>query len=75
MTRYDESFVGLKVLFDKENISNTIGESSNFRKVPIKIAETEISPRHILSMEGRKTILMKEFVNSPKVATYDLQPE
>ena len=45
MTRYDESFKGLKVLFDKENITKTLGEVlSNSGKYQLRIAETEKYP-------------------------------
>ena len=80
MTRYDESFEGLEVVFDKTNIQNTLGEVlSNHGKSQLRIAETEKYP-HVtfffnggreVPFEGERRIL----VNSPKVATYDLQPE
>ena len=80
MTRYDESFEGLKVLFDKENISNTIGEVlSNSGKSQLRIAETEKYPHVTFFFNGgREKPFANEkriLVNSPKVATYDLQPE
>lgn len=80
MTNYDESFKGIDVIYDKENLQKTLGEivSANGKK-QIRIAETEKYP-HVTfffsggrekTFEGEKRIL----VNSPKVATYDLQPE
>ena len=80
MTRYDESFADLKVLFDKENISNTIGEVlSNSGKSQLRIAETEKYPHVTFFFNGgREKPFSNEkriLVNSPKVATYDLQPE
>ena len=80
MTRYDESFKGLKVLFDKENISNTIGEVlSNSGKSQLRIAETEKYPHVTFFFNGgREKPFSNEkriLVNSPKVPTYDLQPE
>ena len=80
MTRYDESFEGLKVLFDKENITNTIGEVlSNSGKSQLRIAETEKYPHVTFFFNGgREKPFSNEkriLVNSPKVATYDLQPE
>jgi 2,3-bisphosphoglycerate-independent phosphoglycerate mutase len=80
MTRYDESFEGLEVIFEKENLTNTLGEVlSSQGKTQLRIAETEKYP-HVTfffnggreqSFDGEQRIL----VNSPKVATYDLQPE
>ncbi len=80
MTRYDESFKGLKVLFDKENITNTMGEViSNSGKSQLRIAETEKYPHVTFFFNGgREKPFSNEkriLVNSPKVATYDLQPE
>ena len=80
MTRYDESFKNLNVLFDKENISNTLGEVlSNSGKSQLRIAETEKYPHVTFFFNGgREKPFPNEkriLVNSPKVATYDLQPE
>ena len=80
MTRYDESFKNLNVLFDKENISNTLGEVlSNSGKSQLRIAETEKYPHVTFFFNGgREKPFSNEkriLVNSPKVATYDLQPE
>lgn len=80
MTNYDESFKGVKVIYDKENIKDTLGEvlSKNGKK-QIRIAETEKYP-HVTfffnggreePFDGEQRILCP----SPKVATYDLQPE
>lgn len=80
MTTYDESFKGIKVAFDKQNVSNTIGEVvSKAGKKQIRIAETEKYAHVTFFMnggredefEGESRIL----IQSPKVATYDLQPE
>lgn len=80
MTLYDEKFQNVKVLFENQNISNTLGEYlSQKGKKQIRIAETEKYP-HVTfffsggkeeEFEGEKRILCP----SPKVATYDLQPE
>lgn len=80
MTPYDASFIGLHVLFPKENVSNTLAEYlSALDKRQLHIAETE-KYAHVTFFfnggrekpyEGEERIL----VNSPKVATYDLQPE
>jgi 2,3-bisphosphoglycerate-independent phosphoglycerate mutase len=80
MTTYDESFKGVKVVFDKENVSNTIGEIvSNAGLNQIRIAETEKYAHVTFFMNGGRE---EEFpgekrilIQSPKVATYDLQPE
>lgn len=80
MTNYDESFNGINIIFDKENIKDTLGEViAKNGKSQIRIAETEKYP-HVTfffnggreePFENEKRILC----NSPKVATYDLQPE
>lgn len=80
MTNYDESFENIKVVFNKENLTETLGEIlSKNNKKQIRIAETEKYP-HVTfffsggqekPFEGEKRILR----NSPKVATYDLKPE
>lgn len=80
MTRYDENFKGIKVLFTKDNIKNTLGEIlAKAGKTQVRIAETEKYP-HVTfffnggreaEFEGESRIL----IPSPKVATYDLQPE
>jgi len=79
MTRYDDSF-DVKIVYDKENVQNTMGEvlARNGKK-QIRIAETE-KYAHVTfffnggreaEFEGEERLL----VSSPKVATYDLQPE
>ncbi len=80
MTPYDSSFRGLHILFDKENVENTLGEWISKQGLSqLRIAETE-KFAHVTfffnggreqPFEGEKRIL----INSPKVATYDLQPE
>ena len=80
MTPYDSSFTGVHILFDKENVSNTLGEylSSN-NKTQLHIAETETYAHVTLFFNGgRETPYELEeriLVPSPKVATYDLKPE
>ncbi|WP_373497291.1 2,3-bisphosphoglycerate-independent phosphoglycerate mutase [Aquiflexum sp.] len=77
---YDDTFNGIKVLFEKDNLNNTLGEvlARNGKK-QIRIAETEKYP-HVTfffsggrerEFEGESRILCP----SPKVATYDLKPE
>lgn len=80
MTKYDTSFKGVHVMYGKDNLQMTLGEVlSNANKKQIRIAETEKYP-HVTfffsggreqEFEGEKRILCP----SPKVATYDLQPE
>ena len=80
MTPYDAKFEGLHILFDKENVVNTIGEYVSKQGLKqLRIAETE-KYAHVTfflnggreeTFEGEERIL----VPSPKVATYDLQPE
>ncbi len=80
MTPYDSSFTGLHILFDKENVNNTLGEYlSNLGKAQLHIAETE-KYAHVTFFfnGGRETPYEGEeriLVASPKVATYDLKPE
>jgi 2,3-bisphosphoglycerate-independent phosphoglycerate mutase len=79
-TLYDENFKGIPVVFEKDNLSNTLGAVlEQHHKKQIRIAETEKYP-HVTfffsggrekAFEGETRILC----NSPKVATYDLQPE
>jgi len=80
MTPYDSSFKGLHILFDKDNVQNTLGEYiSSLGMKQLRIAETEkfahvtffFSGGRESEFEGEERIL----VASPKVATYDLQPE
>lgn len=80
LTNYDESFAKVKVVFDKDNLSDTLGEVlSKAGKSQVRIAETEKYP-HVtfffnggreIPFEGEERILCP----SPKVATYDLKPE
>ena len=80
MTNYDDNFTGIRVIYDKEKIQNTLGEVlAKAGKTQLRIAETEKYP-HVTfffnggreePFEGEERILCP----SPKVATYDLQPE
>lgn len=80
LTPYDASFTGLHILFDKEEVLDTLGETiSKAGKNQLRIAETE-KYAHVTFFfnGGRETPFENEdriLVNSPKVATYDLQPE
>jgi 2,3-bisphosphoglycerate-independent phosphoglycerate mutase len=79
-TNYDDTFSGVQVLFDKDNLNNTIGEVlERAGKKQIRIAETEKYPHVTFFFSGGRE---KEFIGesrilcpSPKVATYDLKPE
>ena len=80
MTKYDDRFENINVIFKKSNIKATLGEVLEYEgKKQIRIAETEKYP-HVTfffsggreePFDGEKRIMC----NSPKVATYDLQPE
>ncbi len=80
MTQYDKNFKDVKIIFDKVSIQNTMGEIvAKAGKKQIRIAETE-KYAHVTfffnggreeEFEGEKRIM----IPSPKVATYDLQPE
>jgi 2,3-bisphosphoglycerate-independent phosphoglycerate mutase len=80
MTPYDETFKNVKVLFDKDDLTQTLGETLQYAgKNQIRIAETEKYPHVTFFFSGGRE---KEFINekrllvpSPKVATYDMQPE
>tara|TARA_R110002073_G_scaffold108336_3_gene243391 strand:+ start:61908 stop:63404 length:1497 start_codon:yes stop_codon:yes gene_type:complete len=80
LTNYDETFKGIHVIYNSDNIENTLGEVlESAEKKQIRIAETEKYP-HVTfffsggrekEFEGEKRLLCP----SPKVATYDLKPE
>lgn len=80
LTNYDDTFQDVRVIFDKDNLVNTLGEViSKAGKKQIRIAETEKYP-HVTfffsggrenPFEGESRLLCP----SPKVATYDLKPE
>ena len=80
MTNYDDTYKNVNVIYDKENIKNTLGEVlEKNNKTQIRIAETEKYPHVTFFFSGGRE---KEFIgekrlmiNSPKVATYDLKPE
>lgn len=80
MTEYDKTFKDVHVVFENDNLNNTLGEMlAKDGKTQIRIAETEKYP-HVsfffsggreVPFEGERRIM----IPSPKVATYDLQPE
>jgi len=80
MTNYDQSFEDIKVIYEKDNLVDTLGEVlAKNKKIQIRIAETEKYPHVTFFLNGGRE---KPFENekrilcpSPKVATYDLKPE
>lgn len=80
MTRYDDQFQNIHVIYDKENVKNTLGEYLSAHSLKqLRIAETEKYAHVTFFFSGGRE---EEFpgesrimVSSPKVATYDLQPE
>ena len=80
MTPYDATFRGLHIIYPKENADNTIGEVlANAGKTQLRIAETE-KYAHVTFFfsGGREEIFKNEeriLIPSPRVPTYDLQPE
>lgn len=80
MTNYDETYQNVHVIYDKDNVTETLGEVlEKANKKQIRIAETEKYPHVTFFFSGGReepflgeTRILK---NSPKVATYDLQPE
>lgn len=80
MTNYDDTYTNVHVIYDKDNITNTLGEVlAKAGKKQIRIAETEKYPHVTFFFSGGReepfegeTRILK---NSPKVATYDLKPE
>ena len=80
MTPYDAKFTGLHILFDKQNVENTLGEViSKAGLKQLRIAETEKYAHVTFFFNGGREAQFENeariLVPSPKVATYDLQPE
>ncbi|QNR24987.1 2,3-bisphosphoglycerate-independent phosphoglycerate mutase [Croceimicrobium hydrocarbonivorans] len=80
MTRYDDTFKGVKVIYEKDNLSDTLGEViSKAGKTQVRIAETEKYPHVTFFFSGGREAEYEGehrlLISSPKVATYDLQPE
>jgi 2,3-bisphosphoglycerate-independent phosphoglycerate mutase len=80
LTNYDDTFVDVKTIFDKDNLEKTLGEVvSAAGKKQIRIAETEKYPHVTFFFSGgREEVFPGEtrlLCPSPKVATYDLKPE
>ena len=80
MTSYDDTFKNINVVFRKDNLVNTLGEVlEKANKTQIRIAETEKYPHVTFFFSGGREIPFRGeqrlLCPSPKVATYDLQPE
>ncbi|MDD2635678.1 MAG: 2,3-bisphosphoglycerate-independent phosphoglycerate mutase [Bacteroidales bacterium] len=80
MTRYDESFKNINIVYDKDNLNNTIGEIIASKGLSqLRIAETEKYAHVTFFFSGGREEKFKNetrvLIQSPKVATYDLQPE
>lgn len=80
MTRYDDSFKNVHILFEKDNLLHTLGETlAGANKTQLRIAETEKYPHVTFFFNGGREEPFdgesRLMVPSPKVATYDLQPE
>jgi 2,3-bisphosphoglycerate-independent phosphoglycerate mutase len=80
MTNYDATFQNVHVIFEKDNLYNTLGEVlSKLDRSQVRIAETEKYPHVTFFFSGGQEepfpLEKRLLVNSPKVATYDLQPE
>jgi 2,3-bisphosphoglycerate-independent phosphoglycerate mutase len=80
MTRYDEQYKNVHVCYEKDNLSNTIGEViAAAKKTQLRAAETEKYPHVTFFFSGGREAAfdgeMRIMEPSPKVATYDLQPE
>lgn len=80
LTKYDDEFTNINIVFKKENIKTTLGEVLEYMgKTQIRIAETEKYPHVTFFFSGGREKPFKGerriMCNSPKVATYDLKPE
>lgn len=80
MTRYDETFEDIDVLFTKDNLTNTLGEIlAKAGKTQTRIAETEKYPHVTFFFNGGREepfeLENRTLIPSPKVDTYDLKPE
>ncbi len=80
LTRYDESFKNVNIIYEKEDIKNTLGEIlAGYNKKQLRIAETEKYPHVTFFFSGGREEKFdgeeRMLIPSPKVPTYDLQPE
>jgi 2,3-bisphosphoglycerate-independent phosphoglycerate mutase len=79
-TNYDQSFKNIKVIYEKDNLNKTLGQVlAEADKTQVRIAETEKYPHVTFFFSGGQELEFKGehrlLIPSPKVATYDLQPE
>ena len=80
LTRYDETFKGVQVVYGKDNLQDTIGEIlARAGRSQLRIAETEKYPHVTFFFSGGREAPFEGedriMIPSPKVATYDLKPE
>ncbi len=80
LTQYDHTFKNVEVVFEKDDLKNTVGEIlEQNNKTQIRIAETEKYPHVSFFFSGGRELPFigekRLMISSPKVATYDLQPE
>ncbi len=80
MTNYDKLFKNVGVIYEKDNLFNTLGEViSNAGRTQIRMSETEKYPHVTFFFSGGRELVFdgesRIMIQSPKVATYDLQPE
>jgi len=80
LTQYNQSYHDVKVVFDTDDLKNTLGEVlQQNHKSQVRIAETEKYPHVSFFFSGGREVPFENekrlMVPSPKVATYDLQPE
>ena len=80
MTAYDDNFENVQVMFTKDDLTETLGEVlAKYHKTQIRIAETEKYPHVTFFFSGGRELPFENekriMIPSPKVATYDLQPE
>jgi len=80
LTKYDETFKNVQVIFENDNLVNTLGDIlAQNNKKQIRIAETEKYPHVTFFFNGGREVPFEGetriMASSPKVATYDLQPE
>src|SRR6185436_4769302 len=80
MTNYDDTFKNVNVVYDKDNLVNTLGDVlSQHGKSQVRIAETEKYPHVTFFFSGGREEPypgeQRILIPSPKVATYDLKPE
>ena len=80
ITKYDETFKKVNIIFENDNLQNTLGEVlAKHKKKQIRIAETEKYPHVTFFFSGGREVPFdgetRIMAPSPKVATYDLQPE